>query len=220
MSDKDPCSPGSITSFNHARKRLSVDSTKILMAAFEHNPKPSSEMRTALGQKLGLSSRAVQIWFQNRRAKLKKLSTGHDSKFHYSSYSFDKNGTPSLNQVALAKQENSFQQKVMNIAPMPQFIPNRSSNSQEEKFTLPSLFTSDSLPYIGSSDVLFFDPVVAGPFSKHETSTDMFRNNSMKTKDFDDRENSDAYFSSEQITMLEESLNIDSPSGIAWDMDF
>ncbi|XP_043579387.1 LIM/homeobox protein LMX-1.2-like isoform X2 [Bombus pyrosoma] len=42
-------------------------------AAFEVSPKPCRKVREALAKETGLSVRVVQVWFQNQRAKMKKL---------------------------------------------------------------------------------------------------------------------------------------------------
>ncbi|KAJ1917930.1 hypothetical protein H4219_002923 [Mycoemilia scoparia] len=54
------------------RKRLSPDQTQTLIQLFEQVPKPCSELRVRLGKQLGMTAREVQVWFQNRRAKLKR----------------------------------------------------------------------------------------------------------------------------------------------------
>jgi hypothetical protein len=56
------------------RKRLSQDESELLLEAFSRNPRPSQDERNELANKLGMNSRSIQIWFQNRRAKLKKES--------------------------------------------------------------------------------------------------------------------------------------------------
>ncbi|XP_034936311.1 LIM homeobox transcription factor 1-alpha-like [Chelonus insularis] len=42
-------------------------------ASFELSPKPCRKVREALAKDTGLSVRVVQVWFQNQRAKMKKL---------------------------------------------------------------------------------------------------------------------------------------------------
>ena len=42
-------------------------------ASFEISPKPCRKVREALAKDTGLSVRVVQVWFQNQRAKMKKL---------------------------------------------------------------------------------------------------------------------------------------------------
>ncbi|KAL0280445.1 UNVERIFIED_CONTAM: hypothetical protein PYX00_001729 [Menopon gallinae] len=42
-------------------------------ASFEVSPKPCRKVREALAKETGLSVRVVQVWFQNQRAKVKKI---------------------------------------------------------------------------------------------------------------------------------------------------
>ena len=42
-------------------------------ASFEISPKPCRKVREALAKDTGLSVRVVQVWFQNQRAKMKKM---------------------------------------------------------------------------------------------------------------------------------------------------
>lgn len=53
------------------RTRTSTEQLRILQKAFQTDPMPNSSARCTLSKKLGMSSRAVQVWFQNRRAKEK-----------------------------------------------------------------------------------------------------------------------------------------------------
>lgn len=53
------------------RKRKTPRQLAILESEFGKNQMPNKEMRERLGQSLGLTSRQVQIWFQNKRAKVK-----------------------------------------------------------------------------------------------------------------------------------------------------
>ena len=53
------------------RTRTSTEQLRILQRAFATDPMPSSSARLALSKRLGMNPRAVQVWFQNRRAKEK-----------------------------------------------------------------------------------------------------------------------------------------------------
>ncbi|SGY40932.1 BQ5605_C003g02445 [Microbotryum silenes-dioicae] len=66
------------------RRRTSPDELRILEAEFQANPLPSQAQRAALSARLGMTGRALQVWFQNRRQKEKKdagtyLGTSGDS---------------------------------------------------------------------------------------------------------------------------------------------
>ncbi|GES99645.1 homeobox protein hd-10 [Rhizophagus clarus] len=54
------------------RRRLTEEETNVLNNVFENVQKPDSTTRAQLAQKLNMSSRAIQVWFQNRRAKVKR----------------------------------------------------------------------------------------------------------------------------------------------------
>lgn len=55
---------------NH-RKRTSRHQLAILESFFARSTRPNSEQRRELAALLGMTPRGVQIWFQNRRAKVK-----------------------------------------------------------------------------------------------------------------------------------------------------
>ena len=60
------------------RKRLAPEDSYQLIEAFAKNPRPNQQERNELAQKLGLNARSIQIWFQNRRAKMKRESNDPD----------------------------------------------------------------------------------------------------------------------------------------------
>ncbi|KAI9296632.1 homeobox-domain-containing protein [Neoconidiobolus thromboides FSU 785] len=53
------------------RKRANSVQIRFLNRVFETTAFPSTELRSELGKQLGMSPRAVQIWFQNKRQSLK-----------------------------------------------------------------------------------------------------------------------------------------------------
>lgn len=55
------------------RRRTSRSQFKTLERAFSENCKPTSQVRKQLAHELNMSIRSIQVWFQNRRAKLKTM---------------------------------------------------------------------------------------------------------------------------------------------------
>ncbi|GAA5929332.1 homeobox domain-containing protein [Sporobolomyces koalae] len=60
------------------RRRTSPSQLKVLEYHFDVNPKPDVTVRKALSEQLNMTPREVQVWFQNRRAKIKKLKERSD----------------------------------------------------------------------------------------------------------------------------------------------
>merc|ERR1712071_181 len=58
------------------RKRTSKQQKEVLEHVFTQTPKPDTLTRKSLGVQLNMTVREVQVWFQNRRAKVKKLANG------------------------------------------------------------------------------------------------------------------------------------------------
>ncbi|KAJ2760414.1 hypothetical protein IWQ57_006312, partial [Coemansia nantahalensis] len=55
------------------RKRITPEQLKELTAVFETADTPTHDVREELSQKLGMTNREVQVWFQNRRAKYNRM---------------------------------------------------------------------------------------------------------------------------------------------------
>lgn len=53
------------------RCKISREQLTVLVASFEEEPLPDFDQRQALAKHLGLNPRSVQVWFQNRRQRLK-----------------------------------------------------------------------------------------------------------------------------------------------------
>ncbi|KAI8887919.1 homeobox, partial [Backusella circina FSU 941] len=54
------------------RKRILPHQYTRLMEMFEETDTPSSEIRAHLASELDMTNREVQVWFQNRRAKMNR----------------------------------------------------------------------------------------------------------------------------------------------------
>ncbi|KAK3813886.1 MAG: Homeodomain-like protein, partial [Linnemannia gamsii] len=54
------------------RRRLSPDETEYLLRQYHSNEKPTTKERLVFAVHLNLHPRTVQVWFQNRRAKLRR----------------------------------------------------------------------------------------------------------------------------------------------------
>ncbi|OZJ03465.1 hypothetical protein BZG36_02725 [Bifiguratus adelaidae] len=65
----EPTSPSS--TLKRKRTRANPEQLAVLENTFAENSSPTSRMREHLAAQLGMSERSIQIWFQNRRAKLK-----------------------------------------------------------------------------------------------------------------------------------------------------
>lgn len=62
------------------RRRLTSEETRVLCDEFEKNQKPNSKTRVKLAMQIpGMTARAIQIWFQNKRAKWKQTRRSSDA---------------------------------------------------------------------------------------------------------------------------------------------
>lgn len=73
------------SSLNQAskRKRFTASQLEVLNSEFEENHTPSYEIREAISKQLGMTNREVQVWFQNRRAKVNKQKSAPSCRFLY-----------------------------------------------------------------------------------------------------------------------------------------
>ncbi|CAB4478883.1 uncharacterized protein OCT59_025992 [Rhizophagus irregularis] len=58
---------------NKKRIRTTPEQLALLEDTFKTNPSPNSKIREAIAEKLNMSERSIQVWFQNRRAKMKTM---------------------------------------------------------------------------------------------------------------------------------------------------
>lgn len=92
------------------RQRTSPDQLAILEQIFQTDKMPSQQTRVHLADQLGMSSRRVQIWFQNKRAKVKRgLGKSSDGFQPPSSPSLDleDNGLSSLSSSSCLSEPSS-----------------------------------------------------------------------------------------------------------------
>lgn len=73
MNTQHSASPAS--SSTRKRTHLKPSQVATLQDAFSANPLPDSSVRSQLAQDLMVTERTIQIWFQNRRAKARKIDT-------------------------------------------------------------------------------------------------------------------------------------------------
>jgi len=70
-----PLEEGSDSLNKKKRQRTSPEQLAILEQIFQTDKMPNQQTRVHLADQLGMSSRRVQIWFQNKRAKVKRSAS-------------------------------------------------------------------------------------------------------------------------------------------------
>ncbi|CAG5867090.1 unnamed protein product [Menidia menidia] len=81
-SNSDQRSPGRV---KRPRTILTSQQRRAFKASFEVSSKPCRKVRETLAAETGLSVRVVQVWFQNQRAKMKKLARRQQQQEQHSS---------------------------------------------------------------------------------------------------------------------------------------
>lgn len=65
------------------RRRLTTEESEFLLRQFGTNERPTAQEREGFAKHLKLDRRTIQVWFQNRRAKLKRDERAEDmGKIH------------------------------------------------------------------------------------------------------------------------------------------
>lgn len=67
------------------RTRATAEQLSVLEETFAVNVSPNSKLRKQLAEKLGMTERSIQIWFQNRRAKVKHIQKKAQMQIHQAS---------------------------------------------------------------------------------------------------------------------------------------
>ncbi|KAI7697604.1 hypothetical protein SSS_06816 [Sarcoptes scabiei] len=68
------------SSSKRPRTTITAKQLETLKLAYNNSPKPARHIREQLSHDTGLDMRVVQVWFQNRRAKEKRLKKDANSK--------------------------------------------------------------------------------------------------------------------------------------------
>ncbi|ORY96467.1 hypothetical protein BCR43DRAFT_491753 [Syncephalastrum racemosum] len=64
------------------RTRATAEQLSVLEDTFSTNVSPNAKLRKQLSERLGMSERSIQIWFQNRRAKVKHMQKRAQMQMH------------------------------------------------------------------------------------------------------------------------------------------
>ncbi|KAG0241033.1 hypothetical protein BGX31_001493 [Mortierella sp. GBA43] len=64
--------PSKVESRQDGRRRLTTEESDFLLQQFGMNERPTAQEREGFAKHLNLDRRTIQVWFQNRRAKLKR----------------------------------------------------------------------------------------------------------------------------------------------------
>lgn len=124
-------SEGSSSAARSKRKRKTPEQLALLEKEFETNPMPNKDVREHLSQNLGLTSRQVQIWFQNKRAKVKNNRVSVPGGSQSPEEASSPEGSPSMNSPLLMDSPSS----------------SSSSSSTSSSFSLSSSVSSLSSSY-------------------------------------------------------------------------
>lgn len=121
------------------RQRTSPDQLAILEQIFQTDKMPNQQTRVQLADQLGMSSRRVQIWFQNKRAKVKRSGSkpgDEDSdsspELSQSSSSISPSSSPSSPSIVPQQEFSPVQSPASPAAVVPQINPLKRSHPQIE----------------------------------------------------------------------------------------
>ncbi|KAI8587797.1 hypothetical protein BDZ88DRAFT_440519 [Geranomyces variabilis] len=127
-----------------SRRNKTAAQLAILEPAFARNSKPTREARAQLAEEIGLSERSVQIWFQNKRAKVRNVGNDapaaaetvdrpHRKRCHLKT----RRNSPKRAQASQASQESQKRQQ----SPSP--MPASSSRESSQDAAQPSIAEPD-----------------------------------------------------------------------------
>ncbi|RCI04850.1 hypothetical protein CU098_012633 [Rhizopus stolonifer] len=103
-----------------SRKRFRPHEISILEDMYQHCEKPSTEIKQAVASRFNTKIERIQIWFQNRRAKEKKLKTQeHPSR---GSSPVSVGTSPPQGTSTVTQQDTHLQTFEPRLTPLPQFF--------------------------------------------------------------------------------------------------
>ncbi|CAL1530519.1 unnamed protein product [Lymnaea stagnalis] len=93
------------------RTILTTSQRRKFKASFEVNPKPCRKVRESLAAETGLSVRVVQVWFQNQRAKVKKIARKQNQETNNNSSNSTNNNSTNSDSNSSKKSSKSQKKK-------------------------------------------------------------------------------------------------------------
>lgn len=124
------------------RQRTSPEQLAILETIFQTDKMPSQQTRIHLADQLGMSSRRVQIWFQNKRAKVKRGLGKSSDDIGEPSSPLDEEDSPSpsrRNSTCLSLSTPSLTSLSSSICSLESPVPVSSNNHTLSSITLSNL---------------------------------------------------------------------------------
>ncbi|KAE9552047.1 hypothetical protein FO519_004738 [Halicephalobus sp. NKZ332] len=137
------------------RTILNSSQRKAFKIAFEKGPKPSKKIREQLAKETGLSVRVVQVWFQNQRAKIKKIQRKQEIHRQNSSQNSDPvNADGTMTSLESEPKSPSSLKSIYDSDSEDIEVDSGRSSSQtiQRQSSLTSLFSSNNLPEVPEKD--------------------------------------------------------------------
>ncbi|KAI5173130.1 hypothetical protein NEFER03_2099 [Nematocida sp. LUAm3] len=135
------------------RKRTSKEQLELLEQTFQTNIKPDASLRKALADKLGMTPRSVQVWFQNKRAKVKNERTMPQKETPKEEIEI----TPSLYAKKSPEKEDKKTKEDYEC-----FLMNYPGFNQEYECNIPQKHELEDIPPFKEEDLQSLDKLILG----------------------------------------------------------
>ncbi|KAG0171182.1 hypothetical protein DFQ28_006272 [Apophysomyces sp. BC1034] len=146
--DESQCHGDKTTTGTRKRTRATADQLSVLEDTFSINVSPNSKLRKQLAERLKMSDRSIQIWFQNRRAKMRQIAKRTRMQMH---------------QATIRQQLYQYQHQQQQPALMP-YYPQRMA-------VPPRAVSVDALSAVPPPLPFYASPSVAPPSLHHHPSS-------------------------------------------------